>query len=38
MKAYVCLIEVHLHLNDSQDLKGKRKTLFETKQVEQTLE
>jgi uncharacterized protein YlxP (DUF503 family) len=24
---YVCLIEVRLHLNDSHDLKGKRKTL-----------
>jgi uncharacterized protein len=28
---YVCLIEVRLHLNDSHDLKGKRKTLHSLK-------
>jgi uncharacterized protein len=27
MNPYVCVIEVRLHLNDSHDLKGKRKTL-----------
>jgi uncharacterized protein YlxP (DUF503 family) len=29
--AFVCLIEVQLHLNDSHDLKGKRKTLHSLK-------
>jgi uncharacterized protein len=29
--AYVCVIEIHLHLNDSHDLKGKRKTLHSLK-------
>ncbi len=29
--AYVCVIEVHLHLNDSHDLKGKRKVLHSLK-------
>jgi uncharacterized protein YlxP (DUF503 family) len=28
---YVCLIEVRLHLNDSHDLKGKRKVLHSLK-------
>jgi uncharacterized protein YlxP (DUF503 family) len=28
---YVCVIEVRLHLNDSHDLKGKRKTLHSLK-------
>jgi uncharacterized protein YlxP (DUF503 family) len=27
VRAYVCVIEVRLHLNDSHDLKGKRKVL-----------
>ncbi len=31
MTAYVCLIEVRLHLNDSHDLKGKRKVLHSLK-------
>lgn len=31
MATYVCLIEVHLHLNDSHDLKGKRKVLHSLK-------
>jgi uncharacterized protein YlxP (DUF503 family) len=31
MTAYVCVIEVRLHLNDSHDLKGKRKTLHSLK-------
>ena len=31
MKAYVCLVEVRLHLNDSHDLKGKRKVLHSLK-------
>lgn len=31
MKPYVCVIEVRLHLNDSHDLKGKRKTLHSLK-------
>ena len=31
MTAYVCVIEIHLHLNDSHDLKGKRKTLHSLK-------
>lgn len=29
--AYVCLVEVRLHLNHSQDLKGKRKVLHSLK-------
>jgi uncharacterized protein YlxP (DUF503 family) len=29
--AYVCLVEIHLHLNDSHDLKGKRKVLHSVK-------
>jgi uncharacterized protein YlxP (DUF503 family) len=31
VRAYVCLIEVGLHLNDSHDLKGKRKTVHSLK-------
>ena len=31
MTPFVCLIEVRLHLNDSHDLKGKRKTLHSLK-------
>ena len=31
MRAYVCLVEVRLHLNDSHDLKGKRKVLHSLK-------
>lgn len=31
MATYVCLIEVRLHLNDSHDLKGKRKVLHSLK-------
>jgi uncharacterized protein YlxP (DUF503 family) len=31
MTPYVCVIEVRLHLNDSHDLKGKRKTLHSLK-------
>ena len=31
MTPYACLIEVHLHLNDSHDLKGKRKVLHSLK-------
>jgi len=31
MTAYVCVLEVRLHLNDSHDLKGKRKTLHSLK-------
>ena len=31
MTAYVCVIEVRLHLNDSHDLKGKRKVLHSLK-------
>jgi ribosome-binding factor A len=31
MTAYVCVIEVHLHLSDSHDLKGKRKVLHSLK-------
>jgi uncharacterized protein YlxP (DUF503 family) len=31
VRAYVCLIEVRLHLNDSHDLKGKRKMLHSLK-------
>jgi uncharacterized protein YlxP (DUF503 family) len=29
--AYVCLLEVRLHLNNSHDLKGKRKLLHSLK-------
>jgi len=29
--AYVCVIEIRLHLNDSHDLKGKRKVLHSLK-------
>jgi uncharacterized protein YlxP (DUF503 family) len=29
--AYVCLIEARLHLNESHDLKGKRKVLHSLK-------
>ena len=31
MAAYVCVVEVRLHLNDSHDLKGKRKLLHSLK-------
>ena len=31
MNAYVCLVEARLHLNDSHDLKGKRKVLHSLK-------
>ena len=31
MNPYVCVIEVRLHLNESHDLKGKRKTLHSLK-------
>ena len=31
MTAYVCIVEARLHLNDSHDLKGKRKTLHSLK-------
>ncbi len=31
MTAYVCVIEVRLHLNESHDLKGKRKVLHSLK-------
>ena len=31
MTPYVCVIEVRLHLNDSHDLKGKRKVLHSLK-------
>jgi uncharacterized protein YlxP (DUF503 family) len=31
MTPYVCVIEVRLHLNDSHDLKGKRKTIHSLK-------
>lgn len=31
MATYVCLVEVRLHLNDSHDLKGKRKLLHSLK-------
>ena len=31
MRAYVCVVEVRLHLNDSHDLKGKRKLLHSLK-------
>ena len=31
MAPYVCILEVRLHLNDSHDLKGKRKTVHSLK-------
>ena len=31
MTPYVCVMEVRLHLNDSHDLKGKRKTVHSLK-------
>src|SRR2546428_6980038 len=31
MRAYVCVVEVRLHLNDSHDLKAKRKVLHSLK-------
>jgi uncharacterized protein YlxP (DUF503 family) len=31
MAAYVCVIEVRLHLNDSHDLKAKRKSVHSLK-------
>jgi uncharacterized protein YlxP (DUF503 family) len=31
MTPYVCVIEIRLHLNDSHDLKGKRKVLHSLK-------
>ena len=31
MAAFICVIEVRLHLNDSHDLKGKRKTIHSLK-------
>ncbi len=31
MTAYVCLVEVRLHVGDSHDLKGKRKLLHSLK-------
>ena len=31
MTAYVCLVEIRLHFNDSHDLKGKRKVLHSLK-------
>jgi uncharacterized protein len=31
MSAYVCLIEIHLHIGDSHDLKAKRKLLHSLK-------
>jgi uncharacterized protein YlxP (DUF503 family) len=31
MTAFVCLLEIRLHLNDSHDLKGKRKELHSLK-------
>jgi uncharacterized protein len=31
MDSFVCLIELHLHYNQSQDLKGKRKELHSLK-------
>jgi uncharacterized protein YlxP (DUF503 family) len=31
VRAYVCVVEVRLHLNDSHDLKGKRKVLHSLK-------
>lgn len=31
MATYVCVIEARLHLNDSHDLKGKRKTVHSLK-------
>ena len=31
MRAFVCVVEVRLHLNESHDLKGKRKLLHSLK-------
>lgn len=31
MTAYVCVLEIRLHLRDSHDLKGKRKVLHSLK-------
>jgi hypothetical protein len=31
MTTYLCVIEVRLHLNESHDLKGKRKTIHSLK-------
>ena len=31
MATYVCIVEVRLHLNESHDLKGKRKLLHSLK-------
>ena len=31
MATYLCVVEVRLHLNDSHDLKGKRKVLHSLK-------
>ncbi len=31
MTAYLCVIEIRLHLSDSHDLKGKRKVLHSLK-------
>ncbi len=31
MTAYVCVLEIRLHLSDSHDLKGKRKVLSSLK-------
>jgi uncharacterized protein YlxP (DUF503 family) len=31
MTSYVCILEVRLHLNDSHDLKGKRKVVHSLK-------
>jgi uncharacterized protein len=31
MTAYVCIVEIHLHIGESHDLKGKRKLLHSLK-------
>jgi len=31
MTPYICVVEVRLHLNDSRDLKGKRKVVHSVK-------
>jgi uncharacterized protein YlxP (DUF503 family) len=31
MSAYVCLVEIRIHIGDSHDLKGKRKLLHSLK-------
>jgi uncharacterized protein YlxP (DUF503 family) len=31
MTSYICILEVRLHLNESHDLKGKRKTIHSLK-------